>query len=68
MPLVSSQYWCMVHGNTPEEVVQDLEGMQIMRTLGKNMAWLLKCIKVGQANHINIPKKETKIQTNFIRQ
>ena len=39
-----------------------------MRTLGKNMAWLLKCIKVGQANHINIPKKETKIQTNFIRQ
>ena len=42
--------------------------MQIMRTLGKNMAWLLKCIKVGQANHINIPKKETKIQTNFIRQ
>ena len=68
MPLVSSLYWCMVHGNTPEEVVQDLEGMQIMRTLGKNMAWLLKCIKVGQANHINIPKKETKIQTNFIRQ
>ena len=67
MPLVSSLYWCMVHGNTPEEVVQDLEGMQIMRTLGKNMAWLLKCIKVGEANNINIPKKEAKVKTNFIR-
>ena len=49
MPVVSSQYWNMVHGNTPEEVMQDVEGMQIMRTLGKNMAWLLKSIEAGKA-------------------
>lgn len=48
MPIVSSQYWNMVHGNTPDEVKQDLEGMQIMRTLGRNMAWLLKSINVGK--------------------
>ena len=45
MPIVSSQYWNMVHGNTPDEVRQDLEGLQTMRTLGNNMAWLLKCIE-----------------------
>jgi multimeric flavodoxin WrbA len=44
MPVVSSQYWNMVHGTTPDEVRQDLEGMQTMRTLGRNMAWLLKKI------------------------
>lgn len=49
MPVVSSQYWNQVHGNTPEEVKQDLEGMQTMRTLGNNMAWLLKCIEAGKA-------------------
>ncbi len=43
MPVVSSQYWTMVHGNSPEEVRQDAEGMQTMRILGKNMAWLLRC-------------------------
>ncbi|HPX31715.1 MAG TPA: flavodoxin family protein, partial [Smithella sp.] len=48
MPVVSSQYWNMVHGNTPEEVLQDLEGLQIMRTLGQNMAWLLKSIAAGR--------------------
>ena len=42
MPVVSSQYWNAVHGNTPDEVRRDLEGLQIMRTLGRNMAWLLK--------------------------
>ena len=47
MPVVSSQYWNMVHGNSPEEVRQDAEGMQIMRILGQNMAWLLKCIEAG---------------------
>ena len=46
MPLVSSQYWNMVHGFTPEDVKKDLEGMQTMRTLGRNMAWLLKCIEL----------------------
>ena len=66
MPIVSSQYWNMVHGNTPEEVKQDLEGMQTMRTLGKNMAWLLKCIEVGKNNNINKPELEDREFTNFM--
>ncbi|HSQ89818.1 flavodoxin family protein [Romboutsia sp.] len=67
MPVVSSQYWNMVHGNTPEETLQDLEGMQVMRILGKNMAWLLKCIELGKQNGIGIPEREEKVATNFIR-
>ena len=67
MPIVSSQYWNMVHGNTPEQVRQDLEGMQTMRTLGKNMAWLLKCIEAGIAAGIAKPEREAKVATNFIR-
>ena len=57
----------MVHGNKPEEVLQDLEGLQIMRTLGQNMAWLLKCIEAGKNNGIDLPTTEDKIKTNFIR-
>jgi multimeric flavodoxin WrbA len=67
MPVVSSQYWSMVHGNTPEEVKQDLEGMQTMRTLGKNMAWLLKSIQAGRESGITLPEKEPRAITNFIR-
>lgn len=67
MPVVSSQYWNMVHGNTPEEVQKDLEGMQVMRTLGNNMAWLLKSIEAGKAAGVALPEKETKVATNFIR-
>lgn len=67
MPIVSSQYWNMVHGNTPDEVRQDLEGMQIMRTLGLNMAWLLKCIASGKKNGIELPSYEQRVGTNFIR-
>ncbi len=67
MPVVSSQYWNMVHGNTPEEVKQDLEGMQTMRTLGKNMAWLLKCIQAGKEAGVTLPEKEPRAVTNFIR-
>ena len=67
MPVVSSNYWNMVHGNTPEEVRQDLEGMQIMRILGRNMAWLLKCIDAGKQNGVGRPESEPKIRTNFIR-
>lgn len=67
MPIVSSQYWNMVHGNNPEEVKQDLEGMQIMRTLGNNMAWLLKCIQAGKSAGIEIPEQEKRVATNFIR-
>lgn len=67
MPVVSSQYWNMVHGNTPEEVRQDLEGMQTMRTLGKNMAWLLKCIQAGKEAGVKLPEGEPRVATNFIR-
>ncbi|MDR2615071.1 MAG: flavodoxin family protein [Oscillospiraceae bacterium] len=67
MPVVSSQYWNNVHGNTPEEVRQDLEGMQIMRTLGRHMAWLLKCIEAGRAAGITLPELEPRVGTNFIR-
>ena len=55
MPLVSSQYWNMVHGNMPDEVRQDKEGMQIMYTLGQNMAWLLKSIEAGKKAGIEKP-------------
>ena len=67
MPIVSSQYWNMVHGNTPEEVRKDEEGMQTMRTLGNNMAWLLKSIESGKRAGIELPKNEQIISTNFIR-
>ena len=66
MPVVSSQYWNMVHGNTPDEVRQDHEGMQIMRTLGRNMAWLLKCIEAAK-DVVPYPEKEPRQSTNFIR-
>ena len=66
MPVVSSQYWNGVHGNNPDEVRKDLEGMQIMRTLGRNMAWLLKCIELGKGV-IPLPEKEDWTPTNFIR-
>jgi multimeric flavodoxin WrbA len=67
MPVVSSQYWNMVHGNTPEEVRQDKEGLQIMRTLGNNMAWLLKSVEAGKKAGIDIPEQEPKERTNFIK-
>lgn len=67
MPVVSSSYWSMVHGNTPEEVKQDLEGLQIMRGVGQNMAWMIKCIEAGKAAGISYPQPEQKVRTNFIR-
>lgn len=67
MPMVPSQYWNLVHGNTPEEVELDIEGLQIMRTLANNMAWLLNCIQVGRDNNITFPEKEKFTPTNFIR-
>ncbi len=67
MPVVSSQYWNQVHGNTPEEVRQDVEGLQTMRTLGKNMAWLLKSIEAGRKAGIKTPELEETQYTNFIR-
>lgn len=67
MPVVSSQYWNQVHGNTPEEVRRDEEGMQTMRTLGRNMAWLLSCIEAGKKAGVTFPEREPAIKTNFIR-
>ena len=68
MPVVSSQYWNVVHGNTPDEVRQDGEGMQVMRTLGRNMVWLLKCIEAGKQAGISYPAPEERhVFTNFIR-
>ena len=67
MPVVSSQYWNQVHGSNAEEVVKDYEGMQTMRTLAKNMSWLLKSIEAGKQNGVKLPEYETVIQTNFIR-
>lgn len=64
MPVIASQYWNAVHGNTPEEVRQDAEGLQIMRTLGRNMAWMLKSI---QAGGLPQPEGEPRVNTNFIR-
>lgn len=67
MPIISSRYWNMVHGNTPEEVRKDEEGMQIMRILGKNMAYHLKCTEVAKKNGIEPPELEQITFTNFIR-
>ena len=66
MPVVSSQYWNIVHGNTPEEVAQDAEGLQTMRMLGRNMAFLIKSIRLGKEAY-GLPEKEEHIFTNFIR-
>jgi len=67
MPIVTSQYWNQVHGNTPDEVRKDFEGMQTMRTLGENMAWILESLKAGKTSGVHIPYYEPKIATNFIR-
>ena len=67
MPLISSTYWPMVHGSNAEQAALDEEGMQIMRNLGHNMAWILKCIAAGKAAGIEPPKAENTIRTNFIR-
>ena len=66
MPIVSSFYWNMVHGNTPEEVMQDEEGMATMRQLAHNMAFLLQCIEEGKNKGLTITE-ESKPRTNFIR-
>ena len=66
MPIISSYYWNMVHGNTPEEVMQDKEGLATMRQLGRNMAFFLKCIEAGKDKGL-APIEEAKVATNFIR-
>ena len=67
MILVSGRYWNMVHGRTPDDVRQDLEGMQNMRFLARNLAWTMKCIQAGRDAGINPPTQEEVIMTNFIR-
>ncbi len=67
MPVVSSTYWNMVYGNTSDEVRRDEEGMQTMRNLGRNMAYLLRCIEAGKAAGIEAPAQEGAFKTNFIR-
>ena len=66
MPIISSFYWNMVHGNTPEEVLQDEEGLATMRQLAHNMAFFLKCIEVGKKEGLEATDVE-KLKTNFIR-
>ncbi len=67
MPIISSRYWNMVHGGTPEEVKKDEEGMQTMRILGRNMAYFLHCIEAGKEKGIQQPEQEKVHFTNFIR-
>lgn len=67
MPVVSSQYWNQVHGNTPDEVRKDEEGLQILRTLARNMAWLLKNLEAGRQAGVPEPEREAPLRTNFIR-
>ncbi|MBP1763898.1 MAG: iron-sulfur flavoprotein [Firmicutes bacterium] len=68
MPVISSRYWNMVHGATPEDVKKDLEGLQIMRILARNMAFFLKCKEVGLKAGVALPVQEEHIFTNFIRE
>lgn len=67
MPVVSSTYWNMVHGRVPGEAEQDGEGLQTMRNLARNLAWMLKCFKLGQEQGISRPETERSSMTNFIR-
>lgn len=67
MPIVSSTYWTMVHGKEPDDVLKDEEGLQTMRSLATNMAWLLHCIEAGKSAGIQPPQGESGARTNFIR-
>jgi multimeric flavodoxin WrbA len=67
MPVVSTRYWNMVHGAKPEDVKEDAEGLFTMMELGRNIAYLLRCLEAGRNAGIEPPKQETKVFTNFIR-
>ena len=66
MPVISGRYWNMVHGNSPEEVMQDVEGLQNMRFLARNLAWHLRCVEASEKLGVEKPKQENVIHTNFI--
>lgn len=68
MPIVSSRYWNMVHGTSPDEVRNDLEGMQVMRVLARNMAWFLRCKEIALKHGVAMPKREERFFTNFMRE
>ena len=67
MPVAGSTYWNLVHGRVPGEAELDAEGMQTMRNLAKNLAWMLKCFEAGKAAGVALPDTERGNQTNFIR-
>ena len=67
MPIVTSQYWNIAYGREEGQVAQDVEGLQTMRTLAVNMAWLLRCIEAGKDVGIQPPQAESGARTNFIR-
>ena len=66
MPIASSQYWNSVHGGAPGQAAEDAEGLQTMRTLAKNMSFLMKSIALGKEK-FGLPEKEAPVQTSFIR-
>ena len=66
MPIASSQYWNSVHGQTPGQAAEDLEGLQVMRVLARNMSFLMKSIALGKAQY-GLPEQELRVFTNFIR-
>ena len=66
MPVASSQYWNSIHGAAPGEALKDAEGLQIMRTLAKNMSFLIKSIQLGKEEY-GLPEKESPARTNFVR-
>lgn len=68
MPVVSSTYWNIAYGRTPGEVARDAEGMQTMRNIGHNMAWLIKCIAAGREAGVALPATERGAWTHFIRE
>lgn len=67
MPIVPSKYWNMVHGSTPDQVREDAEGMQNMRYLARNMAYLLRSLEAGKNSGVTLPEQETRVSTDFIR-
>lgn len=67
MVVPGSQYWNQIHGFTPEDVMKDEEGLQTMRTLAQNIAWVLKCMEAGRKAGISMPVYEKWTPTHFIR-
>ena len=67
MPVAASTYWNLAHGTMPGEVAQDPEGLQTMRNLARNLAWMIKCIKAGEDAGVSYPATESGARTNFVR-